>query len=250
MQWDATLYDQQHGFVSEFGASLIDILEPVSGEKMLDVGCGTGDLTQQIFLRGVDITGLDSSEEMITKARDKFPEIDFVCKPAGEIDEKEYFDAVFSNAVLHWIKNQDIVLKNVYNCLVKGGRFVAELGAKGNVEKIINTSREVLKKYGYAIQAATNNWYFPSAGEYATKMEELGFNIRFMEIYDRPTLLNDAKDGIVTWLQMFGEGFFKGVDELERSEILQEIQENLRSEIFQNGNWYADYKRLRFLAVK
>lgn len=257
MQWNVELYDQQHAFVSKYGASLIELLQPQRDEKILDLGCGTGDLANQLFLKGCDVTGIDASQEMIDEATEKYPGIRFLCTDARDFDLREEtgsktirFDAVFSNAALHWIKDPDAVLSRVFIHLKPGGRFVAEFGAKGNVDKMIKAIRRVLSVHNFTKQAAIVNWYYPSVGEYANKLEQDGFRIRFIESYDRPTILKDTENGIVKWLEMFGDGFFKGIEDSEKSRLLHEIQDCLYDDLFQQDKWVADYRRLRFWAVK
>lgn len=250
MKWNSDLYDKEHEFVSRYGTGLIELLNPKAGEKILDLGCGTGVLAYQLHLMGCVITGIDASLEMIKEAKRKFPDINFICVDAGQFSREEKYDAVFSNAVLHWVKDQDSVLKNVYCHLRPGGRFVAELGAKGNVEKILRSLKNILTLHGYLEQASVENWYFPSVAEYAGKLEEHGFEILFIECYDRPTALKDSEKGIVDWLKMFGDAFFKGIGETEKDKILFEVQEELKNDLYQDGVWMADYKRLRFLAIR
>lgn len=250
MDWNATLYDKEHDFVSKYGESLIEVLNPKAGEHILDLGCGTGDLAHEILLMGCVITGIDSSDQMIEKAKNKYDGIKFVCADVCDFKMNESYDAVFSNAVLHWIKNHDAVLENVFSHLKPGGRFVAEFGAKGNVEKIRVELKNVLKKHGFIKQAGISNWYFPSVAEYSNKLEEHGFEIRFIESYDRPTPLKSTDKGIVDWLEMFGSTFFEGVNETDKLKTLYEVQENLKNELFKNGIWMADYRRLRFVAGK
>lgn len=250
MNWNATLYDKEHDFVSKYGEGLVEILKPKVGEHILDLGCGTGDLTHQLLLMGCEITGIDSSEQMIEEAKKKHTGIKFVCADACHFKMDETYDAVFSNAVLHWIKDQDAVLENVFSHLKPGGRFVAEFGAKGNVEKIRSELKNVLRKHGFTEQASIVNWYFPSVAEYANKLEQHGFEISFIECYDRPTKLKSTDNGIVDWLEMFGSAFFEGVNEGDKLKVLYEVQEDLKKELYKNGVWIADYRRLRFEAKK
>lgn len=257
MQWNATLYDRQHAFVSKYGESLIELLHPKAGEKILDLGCGTGDLTRQIALAGCEVCGLDSSFEMIEGAKAKYPGITFVSDDACSFDLSDGatgfsggFDAVFSNAVLHWIHNQDAVLDRVAAHLKPGGRFVAEMGGKGNVYRLLRTAGEVLKKHGYQDRGSSGIWFFPTIGEYASRLEQHGFDVCYAIMYDRPTELKDPDKGIVNWLEMFGAGLFEGVEVKDLPGIMIEIQERLRKDLFSDGYWYADYKRLRFVAVK
>lgn len=250
MDWNAVLYDKEHDFVSNYGRDLIEVLNPKAGEHILDLGCGTGDLAHQLSLAGCMVTGIDSSEQMIEEAKKKYEGIEFACTDARDFEMNDRYDAVFSNAVLHWIKDQDAVLENIFYHLKSGGRIVAELGAKGNVEKIRTELKKVLKKHGFTTQAAISNWYFPSVAEYADKLEQYGFEIRFIENYDRPTPLKSTDNGIVDWLEMFGGSFFEGIDEINKTKILYEVQENLKHDLYKNGVWIADYRRLRFWAEK
>ncbi|HLR37649.1 MAG TPA: methyltransferase domain-containing protein [Chitinophagaceae bacterium] len=256
MKWNNTLYDQKHGFISKYGEGLIEVLNPKEGEVVLDLGCGTGDLAGQIAESGCSVVGIDESEEMIEAARGKFPKQEFVVGDAKSLNLvkvnilEEELDAVFSNAVLHWIKEPEKVLWGVNRYLKKGGRFVAELGGKGNVEKIRDSIHEVLYKHGFKEQAAIQKWYFPSVAEYAALLEKHGFEIRLIGTYDRPTKLKDTENGIVEWLEMFAGTFFEGISENKKQALLYEMQATLRDELYQDGEWIADYKRLRFYAVK
>lgn len=250
MQWNASLYDQKHDFVSKYGTSLLELLHPAAGENILDVGCGTGDLAHEIFLSGATVTGIDASREMIDEARRKFPQITFECTDAALYKKESYFDAAFSNAVIHWVKDQDGLISRIYHNLKPGGRFVAEFGAKGNVYAIIDAVRKELKQRGYGDYPPSGVWFFPTLGEYTSRLEAHGFTVRFAEVFDRPTELKDANNGIMQWLEMFGAGLLKEVKAGEKEDILYRVQENLRDKLVSDGRWYADYKRLRFRAVK
>lgn len=256
MKWNNTLYDEKHDFVSKYGEELVEVLCPEDKETILDIGCGTGDLTEQIAETGCRVIGIDGAEEMITRAKEKFSVPEFMVADARdfELDQMDVqegeLDAVFSNAVLHWIKEPESVLQQVNRYLKKGGRFVAELGGKGNVEKIRNSIHDVLYQHGFKDQAAIKKWYFPSVAEYATLLEKNGFEIRMIGTYDRPTKLKDTENGIVEWLEMFAGTFFEGISESKKHALLYEIQATLRDELYQDEEWIADYKRLRFYAVK
>lgn len=148
MKWNAELYDQSHAFVYQYGEGLIDLLDAKPGESILDLGCGTGHLTKLIQEKGASVIGIDSSEEMIAQAKESFPDIEFKVANASNFYFEGEFDAIFSNAVLHWIKEADTLIESVYDNLKPGGRFVAEFGGRGNMEKLISVTREVLLKYG------------------------------------------------------------------------------------------------------
>lgn len=250
MKWNADLYDSKHSFVFQYGENVLELLNVKPGEHVLDLGCGTGYLANQIKAQGGIVIGADASPEMITKAKAEYPDVDFVVADGTSFHFDEPFDAVFSNATLHWIKDADAVIKNVYNSLKPGGRFVAEMGGKGNMAQIIAATTTVLNKYGYGANKANNPWYFPSTVEYATKLEAAGFRVTFTAQFDRPTLLQDGRQGVAKWLNMFGPSFFKNIPETELKQILEEITDILEPDYNKDGEWYADYKRLRFIAVK
>ncbi len=249
MKWDSGLYDRKHDFVSKYGEDLIDILNPQPGEEILDLGCGTGDLAQLITDRGARVTGIDSSKEMIDAAKEKYPWISFDIQSATDFSFNKKFDAVFSNAALHWILEKEKVVKRVHECLKPNGRFVAELGGKGNVEKIINALKTSLATHGFVKQSQLQTWYFPSLSEYASLFEANGFRVTFASHFDRETALKDSH-GIVNWLRMFGRTYLENIAADEVDNILKEVEHQLKSSNFRDGTWFADYKRLRIVALK
>jgi trans-aconitate methyltransferase len=250
MKWNADLYDDKHAFVFQYGESVLELLDVKSGERILDLGCGTGPLTKQIQEKGAEVVGIDASVEMIGKARQNFPELEFRVVDATDFSFDEPFDAVFTNATLHWVKNADAVIKNVYNVLKPGGRFVGEFGGKGNNQLMMAATATVLKKYGYVKGNFIITWYYPSTAEYAAKLEAGGFRVTFATHFDRPTLLQDGREGMVKWFNMFGALIFEAVSAAELPQILNEITDLLQPTCEVDGQWYADYKRLRFIAVK
>jgi trans-aconitate methyltransferase len=249
MKWNTQLYDQSHDFVSGFGAGILSWLDPKPGQNILDLGCGTGDLTRDIFDSGATVLGVDGSEEMIQAARIKFPEIPFRTMDARFLELDQTFDSVFSNAVLHWIPEKEAVIQGVRNVLKEGGVLVAEFGGKGNVGGMLDALQKVFIKKGYHRNAEIRFWYFPSIGEYASELEKQGFRVLRAEHFDRPTPLN-GPDGMAEWFRMFGEGFFEGIPQNERDEIQMEVQKELKATHFKDGVWVADYKRIRVMAVK
>ncbi len=250
MKWNAELYDDKHAFVFQYGESVLDLLEVKPGERVLDLGCGTGHLTSEIQKLGANVTGIDASAEMIERAASAHPEVNFEVANGADFHFDEPFDAVFSNAALHWIHEADEVIKCVYNNLKPGGRFVAEMGGKGNMAHMIAATQQVLEKHGYSNLGAKRPWYFPSLGEYTGKLEAAGFRVTFAVHFDRKTLLQDGRAGVTKWLNMFGPTYFEGIAETKKQQILTEITDLLEPYYNEDGNWYADYKRLRFIAVK
>ncbi len=249
MKWNSVLYDQKHDFVSKYGADVIELLDPQNGENILDLGCGTGDLAELIRARGANITGLDSSPEMIETAKAKYPFIAFDLKSADNFSYDEKFDAVFSNATLHWILEKEQAIFCIYECLKPNGRFVAEFGGKGNVANIVTALQDALRKKGLPDIANKTIWYFPSLSEYTSLLEQKGFRVTFAAHFDRETLLKDT-NGVKNWIQMFGRSYLDGLDSKLVDDILTTVEEQVKPTNYKNGNWYADYKRLRVVAIK
>ncbi len=252
MKWNAELYDQKHDFVFKYGENFLQVLNPQPGEKILDLGCGSGYLTNVIREEGAVVLGVDSSAEMIEKAKQKYPQTEFKVANATDMGYNASFNAIFSNAVLHWIKAQDQpkMLASVYQALKPGGRFVAEMGGKGNVGRMISTLRKLLQQHGYEQQSKMEYLFFPSVAEYTSMLETAGFTVTYAALFDRETLLQDQADGVKKWIRMFASDFFIGVKEASQQAILQELTEQLQPYYERDGKWYADYKRLRFTAIK
>ncbi|HLR42800.1 MAG TPA: methyltransferase domain-containing protein [Pseudogracilibacillus sp.] len=248
-KWNASLYDEKHGFVSQYGENLVQILAPKQGENILDIGCGTGDIAKIIHDHGAKVQGIDASENMIAQARDKYPDISFDVMDAMKLNYQAKFDAVFSNATLHWIKQAKSVLQGVYESLKTDGRFVAEFGGKGNVQMITNEIRKQAYELGLPYQEERFPWYFPSIAAYTSLMEEVGFTVTFAHLYDRPTRLERA-DGLKNWIRMFGHAMFGDIAAEKLELITTNVENSLRETMFQEDAWIADYKRLRVMAVK
>jgi trans-aconitate methyltransferase len=251
--WSADAYDGSHSFVYEYGEGVVDLLGPGEGERVLDLGCGTGHLTEAIAGRGASVVGLDASGEMVERARESYPDRRFVHADARAFESAVDgpFDAVFSNAALHWIpeRDHDAVLESVHDTLRPGGRFVAELGGVGNVEAFAEAIRAECTSRGYDVESP---WYFPSVGEYAPRLEEHGFEVRYATLFDRPTELDDGESGLRNWIGMFAEGFLESVTGEEREAILAGVEDALREGYYREGDgtWIAPYRRLRFVAIR
>jgi len=245
--WNTETYDGSHSFVFEYGEDVVSLLDPQAGERVLDLGCGTGHLTDAIADSGAEVVGVDSAESMLAEARSDYPDHEFVHGDARDLAFEESFDAVFSNAALHWIADQDSVLESVASVLEPGGRFVAELGGTGNVSAIVDAVFTELERRGYE---QSDTWYFPSIGEYAPRLEAHGFEVQYATLFDRPTELDDGEDGLASWLEMFGDSLLSPVPASELDDVVAAVEDELRADHFEGGVWTADYRRLRFVAVK
>ncbi|MEK3934917.1 methyltransferase domain-containing protein [Sporosarcina sp. FSL W7-1349] len=247
--WNAHLYDGKHRFISNYGTDLIEVLAPRQGEKILDLGCGTGDLANRLHGLGVDVIGVDKSENMVTQAKKKYPAIPFEVRDATNLGFTEEFDAVFSNAVLHWIRTPKEALQSIQESLQLKGRFVAEFGAKGNVQTITDEIQRQLKAAGYEDHAKRFPWYFPSIAEYTALMEDVGFQVELAQHFERPTPL-EGISGMKNWIEMFGSSFFEGISEVEKEKILDAVVQHLKEKLYIDGVWIADYQRIRIVGIR
>jgi trans-aconitate methyltransferase len=246
-EWNSALYDQKHSFVYEYGQDLLNLLQPQPGELILDLGCGTGHLTAQIAQTGARVIGLDHSAQMLETARQQYPQIEFIQGDASNFSLPETCDAVFSNAVLHWVKRAAAAAACIARTLKSGGRFVAEFGGHGNVANIVEAVQAVVPRYTQA--EVRHPWYYPSIGEYATLLEAQGLEVRQAFLFDRFTKL-EGEDGMRNWLTMFAESMFVDLPAEAKETALAEIEAQLRATNFRDGVWYADYRRLRVVAVR
>ena len=247
MKWNTALYNNKHAFVYQYGEALVELLDPKPYEKILDLGCGTGELTEKIKEKGSLAIGIDSSAEMIIKAKEKYPLISFEAMDAATMNFENEFDAVFSNAVLHWIKESEKVVTSIYRSLKEGGRLVAEFGGKNNVKNIVNALELSFEKRNIEFERF---WYFPSTAEYAALLEANRFRVTIIQHFDRQTELADNVSGMKEWIEMFGNNFFKNISAEIKKEIIDEAVEILKSTSYRNGKWFADYTRLRVVAIK
>ena len=248
-QWNANLYDNKHKFVSSLATETVELLLPKVGERILDIGCGTGHLTKNIANCGAEVLGVDSAETMILQARQNYPDLQFAVMDAINLEFTEEFDAVFSNAVLHWIKQPEKVIAGVWKSLKPGGRFVAEFGGKGNIDLIQTALERAICQENSAFEKVSNHNYFPSIAEYSSLSEKQGFELTFATLFDRLTPL-DGESGMVNWLKMFRNSVLAAFSEDTQAKILANVEEQLRPTLYKNGIWFADYRRLRIVAIK
>jgi len=243
--WNPQDYDQNARFVTELGFEVVELLNPQSGERILDLGCGDGILTKRFAEFGCRVVGVDTSPEFIVASRGLG--LDARLMDGQALTFQGEFDAVFSNAALHWMKDLEKVIDGVWRALKPGGRFVAEMGGKGNIERIETATRRALRKRHLDKKVPEPNVY-PSPEEYGALLEKRGFGVRFMDLFPRPTHL--PKD-LKTWLRTFRKGHLESVAPQDRDAFLEEIQEEVRPFLCgPDGRWMADYVRLRFMAVK
>jgi trans-aconitate methyltransferase len=243
--WDPQRYAKNARFVSELGAPVVDLLAPQSGERILDLGCGDGALTREFVARGCEVVGVDSSAAQVEAARALG--LDARVVDGANMEFEAEFDAVFSNASLHWMRRADDVLGCVHRALKPGGRFVAEFGGHGCVDAIRSALVRNLVRRGVDGESRVP-WYFPTPGDYATRLERVGFRVDLMMLFPRPTPL---PGDILPWLETFAESFTSALPEDERDAYLREVADELEPKLKgASGQWVADYVRLRFAATK
>lgn len=243
--WRADRYAANARFVADLGVPVLDLLEPKPGERILDLGCGDGALTAELVRRGCSVVGLDTGLDMVRAARERG--IDAHVGDGHSLGFKSEFDAVFSNAALHWMKaDPDAVIAGVARALRPGGRFVGEMGGHGNVAAITVALLAALARRSIDGVAGIP-WYFPTVAEYRGRLERQGFEVGQIVLLPRPT---DLPTGMAAWLETFAGPLLAGVAAAERETVRAEAVELLRPVLRDGaGRWTADYVRLRFAAV-
>jgi trans-aconitate methyltransferase len=239
--WNSDSYAKHARFVTELGTPVLELLAPRPGERILDVGCGDGVLTRQIVDRGCHVVGVDSSPALVAAARMRGLEI--VEVSAAEMEFGPEFDAVFSNAALHWMKDADAVIERVARACKPHGRFVAEMGGRNCVRTIVAALEAELEQRGQDGVSA-NPWYFPTVEAYRARLASHGFQVGYMALIPRPTPL---PGDVMGWLTTFAVPFTAVLPETERQDYLESVRGRLRPALCDaHGNWTADYVRLRF----
>ncbi len=243
--WDPDRYAKNARFVADLGQPVVELLAPRTGERILDLGCGDGALTQKLAAMGCDVVGVDASPLQVEDARRLG--LDAWVMSADSLNYENEFDAVFSNAVLHWVRRADDAIACVFRALKSGGRFVGEMGGVGCVEKIRTVLVAALDRRGIDGRAA-EPWYFPTVEDYGSRLKRGGFRVDYIELIPRPTPLPGDISG---WLETFAESFITKLPAADRPAFIDQVRAELAPKLKDsNGTWIADYTRLRFSAVK
>ncbi len=241
-RWTSDTYQANAAYVPALGQAVFQLLNPRAGERILDVGCGEGSLTTRIVAAGATVVGVDASEEMVAAARARG--LDARTIDAEQLPFEREFDAVFSNAALHWVRDHDAMLTGVHRALKPGGRFVAEFGGHGNIAAIQVAIRSVLAHRGWETNI---HRYYATPAEYSARLETHGFSVSHIDLIPRPTPL---PTGIRGWLETFERATLDRIPMHQRESFLEDVEDLLREEVCDSyGNWTAHYVRLRFLAV-
>lgn len=243
--WNPDSYAKNARFVSDLGAPLLELLAPKSGELILDLGCGDGALTEKIAAGGAAVFGVDASVAQLQAARRRGLVV--AAMDGQRLAVLSKFDAVFSNAALHWMKQPEMVVEGVAHALKPGGRFVGEFGGESNVERIRAALHAALRKRDID-PWTVDPWYYASPDEYTQLLERFGFSVGAIDLVPRPTKLPGDISG---WLEVFAQPFSQSVRETERRDFIEEVRRELEPHLRdEHGNWFADYVRLRFHATR
>lgn len=244
-QWDEKNYTKNFQFVHKYGENFVDMLTVPQGAFVVDLGCGNGALTAKLAQK-YSVLGIDSSPDMLRKAKEQNPGLDFMLANACDFRLERKADAVFSNAVFHWIENQDKLIENIAANLKTGGELVFEFGGKGCADTVHKALFKAFSEYGYEYK---NNFAFRSIGEFAPVLERHGFRVEYARLYDRPTA-QIGENGLENWIKMFVSQAFDGVSPEHRENIIKGAVHICTPQLYKNGVWYVDYVRLLMKAVK
>lgn len=240
--WDPDRYAREAAFVPALGAAVVDWLDPQRGERVLDLGCGNGTLTQQLAAAGCEVVAVDASGEQVAAARRAG--LDARVADGHKLDFECEFNAVFSNAALHWMRRPAEVIAGVRRALKPGGRFVGELGGAGNVATVVKALETVLARHGIDAGPLCP-WYFPAVEEYRQRLEDGGFQVTAIESFARPTRLPGDLAG---WLETFAETYLRAAPHVPRAVLLEETAAFVEPQLKRTEGWFVDYVRLRFRA--
>ena len=248
--WNAADYSKNFSFVHEYGEDVLNLIRSPAGSFAADLGCGGGDLTAKLAEKGFRVAGIDSSNEMLSLARQNHPGIRFIQSDALDfsLPQGELADVVFSNAVFHWIdgEKQAALLSNINKNLKAGGELVAEFGGAGCAQKVHSALNQAFAARSLVYPRV---FFFPTIGEYAPLLERAGFRVEYAVLFDRPTP-QKGQDGLADWIRMFVKKPFEGLEIETKDAILADVVKTLKPTLYRGGTWFIDYVRLRFRAVK
>ena len=243
--WQAKDYALHANYVSALADEVMRDLAPQAGESILDLGCGDGTLGALMLQQGAKVFGIDSSANLVAAARARG--VDARVTDAQNIQFEDKFDAVFSNAALHWMPRQQELIARVFRALKSGGRFVVEMGGEGNIALIRRVLTEILAEYGIDF-AMRDPWIFPAPDEQRKRLEQTGFKVIKCHLRSRPTPLPTDVRG---WFDTYCNEIFSDLSNSDRADVIDSMVGCLRQQICgAKGIWTVDYVRLNFVAMK
>lgn len=247
MKWDSKLYDDRHNFVAEYGKGLLEYIPDKPNQHILDLGCGTGTLTAQLCAYSEFVTGVDSSVDMIERAKLQYDNINFYVCDALNLPFESEFDVVFSNAVFHWIIDHNLLIQNIFKALKSNGMLICEFGANGNISTIDKAFEISCAEYGFEYKSKFN---FPTSEHFSNVLNNNGFVVEKAFSFDRPTPLSDGKNGLSNWMRQFYASELAELPKNTQNEIIANVENITKNELWNGIQWVADYRRLRAIACK
>ena len=246
--WNSQQYTENFAFVHQYGTDVTNLIDMTDVSSLLDLGCGNSALSKRFADQGLSVIGMDASEEMLAVAREAYPDITFLHGDATSFRLEQPVDVVFSNAVFHWIEKsrQTLMMQHVHDALSTNGQFVFEMGGHGNNRLIHEALKRAFARHGLTYEMP---FYFPTIGEYSIQLEESGFQVTHAFLFDRLTAL-EGKDGLSDWIKMFISKPFEGVPGTTKEGLIAQAVSELKSVLYRDGRWYADYVRLRMKAIR
>ena len=248
--WNPDQYDNKHSFVWKYGEAVLNLLEPVSGERILDLGSGTGHLTNKIAEAGAEVIGIDVDDRMLDQARANYPHLQFEFGDGTSFKFDKPFDAVFSNAAIHWMKDPEAVAGSVFKALKPGGRFVGEFGHEGNIKQVHDSLANAIRRIDPGVNLQPSFKYYPTVGQYASLLEKVGFLVTWAGYFDRPTLLQGGEAGLENWIKTFCDDYLRCTSSGNHDRVFRLVEDEVRASLFYENAWHVDYKRIRFIARK
>lgn len=246
IKWNAKRYEENFSFVPEYGTAVLDLIEHGPGAFVVDLGCGNGTLTHELYRRGFRVLGIDASAEMLELAKKNYPDLEFIQEDAVSFRLPQPADIIFSNAVFHWINRQEELISNLYHNLKSGGELVFEFGGYGCAQTVHSALKGIFEGKGLTYKTS---FYFPTIGEYAELLEKHGFLVKYAVLFDRPTK-QAGERGLRDWILMFDAEPFTDMSEDCKEEIISLAEQKLKSRLWSDGVWSVDYVRIRMRALK
>ena len=247
MKWNVDKYFETCGRVTEHGNKLVGVLRELGCGRVLDAGCGTGVLTNEIAEFAGEVIGIDSSAEMIQKAKTLYPKLKFEVMDACSLVWDNYFDGVFSNAVFHFLKSQERLLASIHRALVKNGALVCEFGASGNLQNLLDAVEKACEKRG---KTYSLRFFYPTAEEYRAILEKCGFSAENIDVYDLDTRLKEGEVGLRNWIKQIFDVEMEWFEPSAQEEVLNEIELALKPAQWDGSAWHLANRRIRVVARK
>lgn len=246
--WDPKLYDGKHSYVADLAQELIDELELQGDETVLDLGCGTGRMSQWLLERGVKVIAVDKDSYMVAAAKQRCPGLDARVRDARDLGDLEC-DAVLSNATLHWVLEPGRVVAELSRVVGRSGRLALEFGGAGNLAELRRAFTLATARHGVTFDTSLR-WYFPSIGDYTPLLEACGFRVDKALLFPRPTTLDDGEAGLRNWMRMFLRPELEVLPADTQQAVLRRVEDLCRPRLFREGSWHLDYVRLRVRATR